>query len=83
MKDTVKIHRMVTEMLSEQLGLPIEKIKPESRIEEDLNADSLDLVEITMAIEEDFQLYIRDEDAEKLKTVGDILNYLETHTDDV
>ena len=55
-----------------------EKVKPEASFIDDLGADSLDIVELVMAMEEEFDIEIPDEDAEKLKTVQDVTKYLET-----
>lgn len=66
----------VAKIIEEQLGVDQEKIKPEASFIDDLGADSLDIVELVMAMEEEFDIEIPDEDAEKLKTVGDVTNYL-------
>jgi acyl carrier protein len=66
----------VKTIISEQLGVKIEEVKPESNFIDDLGADSLDTVELVMAFEEEFGVEIPDEDAEKLKTVGDAINYI-------
>ena len=61
------------------LGVDEEKIVPEARFREDLEADSLDLVELIMAFEDKFGGEISDEDAQKITTVGDAVRYVETH----
>jgi acyl carrier protein len=66
----------VKSIIAEQLGVKIEEVKPESNFIDDLGADSLDTVELVMAFEEEFGVEIPDEDAEKLKTVGDAINYI-------
>ncbi len=66
----------VKEIIADQLGVEIDKLVPEAKFVEDLGADSLDVVELIMAFEEEFGIEIPDEDAEKMKTVGDVLNYL-------
>jgi acyl carrier protein len=66
----------VAKIIEEQLGVDQEKIKPEASFIDDLGADSLDIVELVMAMEEEFDIEIPDEDAEKLKTVSDVTNYL-------
>ncbi len=66
----------VKEVIVEQLGVDAERVKPEASFIDDLGADSLDIVELVMAMEEEFGLEIPDEDAEKLKTVADVSNYL-------
>ena len=63
----------------EQLGAEESKVVPSASFVEDLNADSLDLVELIMSLEEEFGLEIPDEDAEKIITFGDALNYLDEH----
>ena len=66
----------VKEIIVEQLGVSPEQVKPEGRFIDDLGADSLDTVELIMALEEEFNVEIPDEDAEKMVTVGDAMNYL-------
>ncbi|WP_295700696.1 acyl carrier protein [uncultured Helicobacter sp.] len=63
-----------------QLNVDANEVKPESRFIEDLNADSLDVVELVMALEEKFSIEIPDEDAEKIKTVNDVVTYIERAT---
>lgn len=67
----------VKEIISEQLGVKKEEIKPESSFIDDLGADSLDTVEVVMALEEEFGIEIPDEDAEKITTVGEATKYIE------
>jgi acyl carrier protein len=67
----------VKEIIVEQLGVDPDKVKTEASFIDDLGADSLDIVELVMAMEEEFDLEIPDEDAEKLRTVGDVAGYLE------
>ena len=67
----------VREIIVEQLGVNPEQLSPEAKFVEDLGADSLDTVELVMALEEEFGTEIPDEDAEKLATVGDALRYIE------
>jgi len=66
----------VRELIAEKLGLEVEDITEESDLVEDLDADSLDLVDLIMAIEDEFGVSIADEDVEKIKTVGDIFKHL-------
>lgn len=72
----------VRDILSEQLGINPEEIKMESSFVDDLGADSLDVVELIMALETEFDLEIADEDAEKVSTVGDVVEYLIKHVED-
>ena len=67
----------VKDIISEQLGVKKEEIKPESSFIDDLGADSLDTVEVVMALEEEFGIEIPDEDAEKITTVGEAARYIE------
>ena len=62
-----------------QLGVEPDQVTPEASFVEDLNADSLDLVELIMSLEEEFGMEISDEDAEKIKSVGDAQEYIEEH----
>ena len=59
-------------------GVP-DKVKPEASFADDLKADSLAVVELVLALEEEFKIEIPDEDTEKIKTVGDAINYIKTH----
>ncbi|MFO7929567.1 MAG: acyl carrier protein [Candidatus Humimicrobiaceae bacterium] len=70
----------VKEILVDVLGAKEEDIKPESKFVEDLGADSLDLVELIMSFEDKFDIEISDEEAEKIVTVQDALNYIDEHT---
>jgi len=71
------IEEKVKEIIAEQLGVKKEEIRPESSFVDDLGADSLDTVEIVMALEEEFGIEIPDEDAEKISTVGEAIQYIE------
>lgn len=64
------------EIVVDRLNVEEDQIKPEASFVEDLGADSLDIVELIMGIEEEFDIEIPDEDAEKLATVGDAINYV-------
>ena len=66
----------VKDIIVEELGVERDKLTPEASFMEDLGADSLDTVELVMAFEKEFDIDIPDEDAEKLRTVGDAMNYL-------
>ncbi len=68
----------VIDIISNQLGIEREAITPEAKVIDDLGADSLDVVELVMALEEEFDVEIPDEEAEKIKSVGDIFSYMET-----
>ena len=69
----------VREIIAKELEVDPKQISPEAKFIEDLGADSLDIVELVMALEEEFGIDIPDEDADKLKTVGDAMNYLKSH----
>lgn len=73
---SMSVNAKVKDIVVEQLGVDPEKVKLEAKFIEDLGADSLDIVELVMAMEEEFDLEIPDEDAEKLKTVNDVQSYL-------
>lgn len=77
--DKADIEKKVKEMIVDSLGIDPEKISKESSFVDDLGADSLDTVELVMAFEEEFSVEIPDEDAEKLTTVGEAIDYLEKH----
>jgi len=70
------IEERIKEIIADQLGVEVDKITPEAKFVDDLGADSLDVVELIMAFEEEFGIEIPDEDAEKIQTVGDVINYL-------
>jgi|TARA_B110000914_G_scaffold218417_1_gene225708 acyl carrier protein len=71
------IQEKVTEIIVEQLGVSADQVKLESKMIEDLGADSLDAVELVMAVEEEFGIEVPDEEAEKLNCVGDIVTHVE------
>ena len=66
-------------IIAEQLGVDESEVKDDASFTEDLNADSLDLVELIMSLEEQFKLQISDEDAEKITTVGEAVDYISEH----
>ncbi len=69
----------VKRIIVDQLGVDESKVVPEARFRQDLEADSLDLVELIMAFEEEFGGEISDEDAQKITTVGEAVDYLKAH----
>ena len=69
----------VQAIIVDLLGVDAAKVTPEARFREDLEADSLDLVELIMAFEEEFGGEISDEDAQKIKTVGEVVAYIDEH----
>jgi acyl carrier protein len=71
------IEQRVKDIIVEQLGVKAEQVTPEAKFIEDLGADSLDTVELVMALEEEFGNEIPDEQAEKLQSVGDVIKYVE------
>jgi len=73
------IEQKVKNIIADQLGVGEEEIKATSSFIEDLGADSLDIVELVMAMEEEFEVEIPDEEAENIKTVQDAVNYITTH----
>ena len=73
------VHERLTKIISDQLGVDESEVVPGASFVEDLNADSLDLVELIMSLEEEFKLQISDEDAEKITTVQEAEEYIEEH----
>jgi acyl carrier protein len=71
-----EILQKVKEVVAERLGVEIERVTPQARYQEDLNADSLDVVDLVMALEDAFQIKIPDSDAGKIKTVQETVEYL-------
>jgi len=69
----------VKEIIAKELEVDVKQLSGEAKFIEDLGADSLDIVELVMALEEEFGIDIPDEDADKLKTVGDAMKYLQEH----
>lgn len=69
----------VKKIIAKQLGVNEDQVVPAASFINDLGADSLDTVELVMALEEEFDIEIPDEEAEKIKTVGDAINYIKTH----
>jgi acyl carrier protein len=69
----------IKEVIAEKLSVDVEEVTMESSFVEDLGADSLDIVELIMALEDEFDIEIPDEDAEKIATVSDVVEYIKTH----
>lgn len=74
----MNIEEKVKNIIVEQLNVDAESVTPDASFVEDLGADSLDIVELVMTMEEEFDLEIPDEDAEKIKSVGDVITYVQT-----
>ena len=75
--DQKSIEQKVKDIIVEQLSVNAEQVTPEAKFIEDLGADSLDIVELVMAFEEEFGIEVPDEEAEKLISVGDIISHVE------
>jgi len=69
----------IKEVVVEQLSVSADEVKEDSKFVEDLGADSLDVVELVMALEEKFDIEIPDDEAEKIQTVKDVVDYIESH----
>jgi acyl carrier protein len=76
----VSVEEKVKKITAEKLSVGLDEVIPEASFVDDLGADSLDLVELIMAMEEAFDIEISDEEAEKLQTVKDAINYIEKHS---
>ena len=72
----MSVEQKVKQIIVEQLGVDEAQVDPTASFVDDLGADSLDIVELVMTMEEEFDLEIPDEDAEKIKTVNDVINYI-------
>jgi acyl carrier protein len=77
----MSVEAKVKEIIVENLGVDQEKVTEDASFVEDLGADSLDTVELVMAFEEEFDVEIPDEDAEKMRTVGEAISYLKNKTE--
>ena len=75
----MSVAEKVKSIIVEQLGVEADEVTSEASFTEDLGADSLDIVELVMAMEEEFEVEIPDEEAENIKTVADAVNYINTH----
>jgi acyl carrier protein len=75
----MSVEAKVKSIIAEQLGVGEDEIKSDSAFIEDLGADSLDIVELVMAMEEEFEVEIPDEEAEHIKTVADAVNFINEH----
>jgi acyl carrier protein len=73
------VEEKVIDIIVDKLGVDRAEVTPEAVFVDDLGADSLDLVELIMAMEEEFGFEIADEEAEKLRTVGDVINFAKAH----
>ncbi len=74
---TADLEKRIKEIIAEQTGARIEEVVPEASFIDDLGVDSLDTVELVMALEEEFEIEITDEDAEKMLKVKDVIKYIE------
>jgi len=70
----------IKNLIAEQLGIEIGMVLPVAKFQDDLGADSLDLIELTMRLEEEFDIEIPDDDANNIITVGDVIKYIEERT---
>ena len=75
----MSVESRVKEIIVDQLGVDEKEVTLEAKFIDDLGADSLDLVELVMALEEEYDTEISDEDAEKIQTVGDAIEYIKAH----
>jgi len=81
MEEKIMVFDKVKELIVEQLGVEEEKVTAEASIQDDLGADSLDIVDLIQTIEDEYDLSIPDEAVEGIKTVGDIVSYIENNTE--
>ncbi len=74
-----EIFERVKKIIVDRLGVDESEVTPEASFKDDLGADSLDVVELVMELEDEFELEISDEEAEKINTVGEVVEYIKTH----
>lgn len=74
-----EIFKKVQSILAEELGIEAEAIKPDSNFIDDLNADSLDIVDLVVEMEQEFDISIPDDEAERIKTVGDAVDFIQAN----
>lgn len=74
------VEEKIKQIVVDRLGVDVDEVKPEASFVDDLGADSLDVVELVMALEEEFGLEIKDEDAEKIGTVKQAIDYIQSHS---
>ena len=75
----MSVQEKVKSIIVEQLGVEADEVTLEASFTDDLGADSLDIVELVMALEEEYDMEISDEEAEKIRTVGDVVAFIESH----
>lgn len=80
-EEYIMVFDKIKELIVEQLGVEEDAVTPEANIQDDLGADSLDVVDLIQTIEDEYDLSIPDEAVEEIKTVNDIVNYVEKNTD--
>lgn len=75
------VFEKIKQLLADQLDADVDKMTAETKIADDLGADSLDVVELLMSIEDEFEVEIPDEEIENMKTIGDVTEYIQNHID--
>ena len=79
-EDRIAVEERIREIIVEQLGVSADEAVNEASFIDDLGADSLDIVELVMAIEEEFGIEVPDEDAERMQNIGDVISYVQEKT---